>query len=108
MKQMPVKLQGIDNRYLEPIFSSEDIMKQMPVEGAKFKNVDKSWRDILEKCIEDPKALIVFKQQGMLERFKLCNQQLEEVQKGLNDYLETKRLYFPRFFFLSNDNLLEI
>ena len=102
-----IKVQGVW-LYLEPIFSSDDIMKQMPVEGARFKNVDKNWRDMMDVAQADPAALAVFKIPNLLERFQECHEDLERVQKGLNDYLETKRLYFPRFFFLSNDNLLEI
>jgi dynein heavy chain len=37
--------------YLEPIFSSEDIMSQMPEEAKKFKMVDSSWRRIMTVCV---------------------------------------------------------
>ncbi|KAJ3188443.1 Dynein heavy chain 3, axonemal [Gaertneriomyces sp. JEL0708] len=94
--------------YLEPIFTSEDIMAAMPTEGKKFRAVDKTWRDVMAVTAENPKILAVAKVAGMLTRLNESNALLDEIQKGLNDYLEKKRLFFPRFFFLSNDELLEI
>ena len=55
--------------------------------------------NVIETCIEQDKLL-----QKLQENLK----NLETVQKGLSDYLETKRIAFPRFFFLSDEELLSI
>ena len=94
--------------YLEPIFASPDIMRQMPNEGRRFQKVDVMWRSTLEAASQAPLVLEVMNIENLRNSFVEANKALDLVQKGLNDYLETKRSSFPRFYFLSNDELLDI
>lgn len=98
--------------YLENIFGAEDIQKQLPAESQKFLVVDRSWKAIMTRTNADPlvlNALLPLENgSSLLDAFLMNNVALESIQKSLEEYLETKRMAFPRFYFLSNDELLEI
>ncbi|XP_037295281.1 dynein heavy chain 12, axonemal isoform X2 [Manduca sexta] len=94
--------------YLLPIFSSKDIVAQMPEEGVMFVEVNNIYRRYMGSVEKDPHVLEIAGGTGVLESFKAASAFLEKINDGVNDYLEKKRLYFPRFFFLSNDEMLEI
>ncbi|XP_053520536.1 dynein axonemal heavy chain 6 [Artibeus jamaicensis] len=94
--------------YLESIFNAPDIQRQLPAEAKMFLQVDKSWKEIMRKVNRLPNALRAATQPGLLETFQNNNALLDQIQKCLESYLESKRVIFPRFYFLSNDELLEI
>ncbi|XP_029358997.1 dynein heavy chain 1, axonemal [Echeneis naucrates] len=94
--------------YLEPIFSSDDINQQLPQEGKTFQRIERKWKSIMESAFNNPQVIKLCPDAHLLDTLKKCNKSLEHVQKGLSEYLETKRGSFPRFYFLSDDELLEI
>ncbi|XP_075848159.1 dynein axonemal heavy chain 2 [Microtus pennsylvanicus] len=94
--------------YLENIFIGEDIRKQLPNESAMFDQVNNNWKAIMDRMSKDNNALRSTHYPDLLETLIGMNTILEDIQKSLDMYLETKRHTFPRFYFLSNDDLLEI
>uniref|UniRef100_A0A3B4FEJ7 Dynein heavy chain 6, axonemal-like n=1 Tax=Pundamilia nyererei TaxID=303518 RepID=A0A3B4FEJ7_9CICH len=94
--------------YLESIFLAPDIKRQLPAESEMFLKVDKSWEEIMAKVNWMPNAFDAATQTGLLETLQQNNALLDEIQKCLEAYLESKRVIFPRFYFLSNDELLKI
>jgi dynein heavy chain len=95
--------------YLQPIFDSPDINKQLPNESAKFKNVNKTYRMILLGAKNNPHVLSYLGDAyDLLQKFQDGNRAMDSVQKQLSAYLDSKRKAFGRFYFLSNDELLQI
>ena len=93
--------------YLENIFGAEDIQKQLPAESSKFSKINKFFLDRMRKTNDQPNVILQVTVPGLLDTFLDANKALDEIQKSLNEYLEVKCAAFPRFYFLSNDELLE-
>ncbi|KAA3681038.1 dynein heavy chain 2, cytosolic [Paragonimus westermani] len=102
-------LQTIQRRwvYLEPILGRG----ALPKETTRFAQVDAEFRRLLLSVKADERiiSLVVGNRGGVLkEQLANMQDQLTRCQRALNDYLEEKRSIFPRFYFLGDDDLLEI
>ncbi|DBB06680.1 TPA: Dynein heavy chain 6, axonemal [Trebouxia sp. C0004] len=97
-----------DWMYLKTIFTAPDIQRQLPHEAKAFASVDKQFKEVMRRTRERTNAMQAATTPGLLEAFQKSNEVLETISKSLEDYLETKRMAFPRFYFLSNDELLDI
>ncbi|XP_027593384.2 dynein heavy chain 10, axonemal isoform X1 [Pipra filicauda] len=94
--------------YLESIFVGGDIRSQLPEEVKIFDRVDKMFKEIMDETVKDPTIKTCCEVPNRLRDLHHINNVLEKCQKSLNDYLDAKRNAFPRFFFISDDELLSI
>ncbi|KAH8053449.1 dynein light chain binding protein [Aureococcus anophagefferens] len=102
-------LNGIQRKwvYLEPIFGRGSL----PNEAKRFKSVDEDFRDIMRNVEADPKLFGLVDphvHRDIRRTLETMLDQLDRCQKALSDFLEEKRSAFPRFYFIGDDDLLEI
>jgi len=97
--------------YLESIFASDDIKMQLPDEAKKFGKTDAAYKKIMEAAYKQPNVLqACVKADGgnRLNDLKNISFDLDKCQKSLSNYLESKQMSFPRFYFIPSDDLLAI
>ncbi|CUG06458.1 dynein heavy chain, putative [Bodo saltans] len=95
--------------YLENIFvGSEDIKRKLVAESKQFDAIHNQWLSIVGRLHSDPNVIRGTRRDGLLEQLNNMATGLEHIQKSLEGFLEDRRRAFPRFYFLSNDDLLEI
>ncbi|CAH1408276.1 unnamed protein product [Nezara viridula] len=94
--------------YLENIFFGEDIRRQLPREANDFDKLTYIWRTVTLNLQADKNCYKACHYPGILNTLKQMYVKMEEIQKSLDQYIETKRHIFPRFYFLSNEALLDL
>lgn len=82
--------------YLEAIFASPDIQRQLPQEAKMFFQVDKSFKDLVRTAKKVSLALPVMSSTANYLLLKENNRLLDLINRGLEAYLEVKRVVFPR------------
>lgn len=95
--------------HLESIFmSSEDIRKQLPVDAERFDRIDEEFKKMTEDMSKTPNVVEATNKDGLAIALDILQKELVLCEKALAEYLETKRLAFPRFYFVSSTDLLDI
>lgn len=94
--------------YLEGIFLEEKFRLQLPEEALKFDDLNGMFNAIVENVKENRKILYLCDITDLLDDLNKLFDGFETCQKSLSKYLDSKRKSFPRFFFLSDNELLSI
>ncbi|TMW39976.1 hypothetical protein DOY81_014944, partial [Sarcophaga bullata] len=90
--------------YLEPVFEAGTLKN----EEALFRRIDKDFRYIMREIQADPRVISLVKINNITTLVKSLETQLARCQNNLMSYIMDKRNSFPRFYFLGDDDLLEI
>ncbi|XP_074539499.1 dynein axonemal heavy chain 11 isoform X2 [Halichoeres trimaculatus] len=95
--------------YLQSIFKGcDDICQQLPADAHRFQAIDTEFQELMLHSAMTKNVIEATNKSGLFEKLEDLQKRLALCEKALAEYLETKRLAFPRFYFISSADLLDI
>ncbi|ETV86145.1 hypothetical protein H257_02603 [Aphanomyces astaci] len=96
--------------YLEPLFiGSEEVKRELPDDAAQFIAIDTTVKEILTSFAEAKVILTACTARPhQLQELATLTTSLQKCQNSLIEFLDGKRRLFPRFYFTSEADLLDI
>ncbi|GLD93496.1 hypothetical protein PINS_up002088 [Pythium insidiosum] len=95
--------------YLEGIFfGSADIKQQLPKEFARFQSIDNEFTATMKRVAHNPRIVEVANIPNLYHSLERQQEMMGNVQRALGEYLERQRSAFPRFYFVGDEDLLEM
>jgi dynein heavy chain, axonemal len=95
--------------FLENLFiHSEEVKKELPDESERFVGIDMDVKEILNKGFATKLAKDFSSEAGMFAKLEKAQTQLTLCEKALNEFMNGKRRAFPRFYFMSSADLLDV
>uniref|UniRef100_A0A8B9E0C3 DYH9 protein n=1 Tax=Anser cygnoides TaxID=8845 RepID=A0A8B9E0C3_ANSCY len=95
--------------HLESIFiGSEDIRTQLPEDSKRFEGIDVDFKELAYEAQKTPNVVEATNKPGLSQQLEDVQSRLSLCEKALAEYLDMKRLAFPRFYFISSADLLDI
>lgn len=95
--------------YLEPLFiGSDEVKRELPEDAARFATIDMSVKDTLKKAYKIRNIKDAFNEDGLYKKLEGLQEQLEMCKKSLADFLDGRRRQFPRYYFVSEADLLDV
>ena len=95
--------------YLEGVFTGNaDIKHLLPTESNRFNNINTEFMAVMKKVYKSQNVLDVLNIPGVQKSLERLADLLNKIQKALGEYLEKERVLFPRFYFVGDEDLLEM
>ena len=74
----------------------------------RFDQINEDFQQLMKDMSKQSNVVIATNVSGLPEHLEAIQSKLSLCEKALAEYLETKRLAFPRFYFASSADLLDI